>query len=535
MITRMKISGFKNIVDLDVHFGPFTCIAGANGIGKSNLFDAITFLSFLSEKTFIEAAMSVRGEGGRASDVRHLFHRNGDIYSNTMSFEVELIIPAEGIDDYGQPAKASITSLRYKITLAYKQDDNHPSQGMVELVHESLEPIKKGDAAKCFLFSQKAGTWINSAITGRRAGGPFISTTKKESDQLIQMHQDSGGQMHQGSGDGEKKKWRRGSGRSFRAAALPRTVLSSATNAVESPTALLVRREMQSWRMLQLEPSALRKPDDITSPRRLGANGAHLPATLYRLAGCSQQDAEDAAKQSDGEQTDIESQVYAELANQLSELIDDVNTVRVDRDEKRDLLTLEVVDRNGTAHPARSLSDGTLRFLALSILGMDKEEKGVLCLEEPENGIHPERIPAIIQLIQEISTNTDIELDADNPLNQVIINTHSPAVVAQIPDDCLLIAELNEYLNQDGKRGRGLSLSCLDDTWRDKLELRQKIVSRGKLLSYLNPIEPSKEIQKDTAEETDPSNNKNTKNEQSSRSRRRVVDRMQQWLPGFSK
>jgi len=31
MITRMKISGFKNLVDVNVRFGPFTCVAGANG------------------------------------------------------------------------------------------------------------------------------------------------------------------------------------------------------------------------------------------------------------------------------------------------------------------------------------------------------------------------------------------------------------------------------------------------------------------------------------------------------------------------
>ena len=28
MITRMKISGFKNLVDVNVRFGPFTCVAG---------------------------------------------------------------------------------------------------------------------------------------------------------------------------------------------------------------------------------------------------------------------------------------------------------------------------------------------------------------------------------------------------------------------------------------------------------------------------------------------------------------------------
>jgi len=41
---------------------------------------------------------------------------------------------------------------------------------------------------------------------------------------------------------------------------LLRTVLSVA-NAAERPTVLLARREMQSWRLLQLEPSALRQPD----------------------------------------------------------------------------------------------------------------------------------------------------------------------------------------------------------------------------------------------------------------------------------
>jgi AAA15 family ATPase/GTPase len=64
MLTRLKVNGFKNLVDIDVALGPFTCIAGANGVGKSNLFDAITFLSALAEKPLMEAALSVRSEGG---------------------------------------------------------------------------------------------------------------------------------------------------------------------------------------------------------------------------------------------------------------------------------------------------------------------------------------------------------------------------------------------------------------------------------------------------------------------------------------
>jgi len=69
ILTRLKVDGFKNLVGVDVHFGPFTCVAGPNGVGKSNLFDAIRFLSALTEKPLMEAALSVRGEEERTSDL----------------------------------------------------------------------------------------------------------------------------------------------------------------------------------------------------------------------------------------------------------------------------------------------------------------------------------------------------------------------------------------------------------------------------------------------------------------------------------
>ena len=117
MLTRLKVSGFKNLVDVDVRFGSFTCVAGANGVGKSNLFDAIRFLSAypkrarsaIADRPLIEAALSVRDEGGRTADVRSLFHRVGDNYAEEMSFEAEMIVPESGVDDLGQKATASIT------------------------------------------------------------------------------------------------------------------------------------------------------------------------------------------------------------------------------------------------------------------------------------------------------------------------------------------------------------------------------------------------------------------------------------------
>src|ERR1019366_5991657 len=114
-------SGFKNLVDVDVRFGPFTCVAGANGAGKSNLFDAIRFLSALAaNQTLIEAARAVRDEHGKNNDIRSLFHHTGDKYSDKMSFEVEMLVPTKAVDDLGQLARAQDTLLRYRLDLCWR-------------------------------------------------------------------------------------------------------------------------------------------------------------------------------------------------------------------------------------------------------------------------------------------------------------------------------------------------------------------------------------------------------------------------------
>jgi len=471
MLTRLHIKGFKNLVDVDIRFGPFTCIAGANGVGKSNLFDAIAFLSALSEKPLIDAALSVRDEGGKTGDIRNLFHRVADNFDEEMSFEAEMIIPKHGYDDLGQSAEATSTFLKYFLALRYRQDEGQRAVGGLEIIEEKLTHIKQREAKKQIPFT-KSTIWKNSVIYGKR-GTPFISTDA--GNRIIRIHQEGKG----------------GRVRAVLARTLPRTVIS-ATNAAETPTATLVRREMQSWRLLQLEPSSLRAPDPFTSPTKLGSDGSNLAATLYRMGRVKDVDAP-------ASNSSRSNSVYAKVANRLAELIDDVRELRIDRDENRELLTLFVSGKDGTAHPARALSDGTLRFLALAVLDLDPDSQGVLCLEEPENGIHPKRIPFILNLLRDISVNTDEEVGADNPLRQVIINTHSPEVVKQVHDDSLLIAELKQVSNSD-KSYSVLSFSCLRDTWRAGIP-EAEIVQRGRVLEYLNPTPGADEA---TAQSTSP-------------------------------
>jgi len=459
MLTRLRVSGFKNLVDIDISFGPFTCIAGANGVGKSNLLDAIVFLSALADGPLLDAALSVRDQGAKTGDIRGLFHHVGDHFDEEMTFDAEMIIPEHGRDDLGQEARATATFVQYTVSLRYKRDESARALGSLELVKEELTHITLGEAADHLPFSPSRA-WRNKVILNRRRTKNYISTEDSGANRVIKVHQDGGSS---------------GKPQTLLAANLPRTVLSAA-NSAESPTATLVKREMQSWRLLQLGPSSLREPDNFTAPVELASDGAHLPATLFHLANAPSETGVDSAS------------VYAEVANRLSQLIDDIRSIYVDRDERRQLLTIYARGRDGTAYPARALSDGTLRFLALTVLSIETDARGVICMEEPENGIHPERIPAMIQLLRALTTDV-LGQQPDgtgNQLRQVIINTHSPSVVMQVPEDSLVIAQPVE-IKRNGASFKTLQLRGLPGTWRERAGNLEPI-SRGQLLAYLNPV-----------------------------------------------
>lgn len=459
MLTRLTARGFKNL-DLDVQLGPFTCIAGPNGVGKSNVFDAVALLSALARKPLLEAALEVRGGAGRMGDVRGLFRRVGDASGDTIVLGAEMIIPPRGEDQLGQVAEASITYLRYEIVLRYRAKLPARLNGGIEIDRESLTHLNLSDARRSLGFPHSP-TFRNSCVLGRRTT-PYISTK----DGSVLLHADAKG----GKGGGSQRR--------FRAEDLPRTVLSTAENAIEHRTATLARREMSSWTQLHLEPSALRAPDDFTAPPIIGPNGAHLPATLYRLA-------REAIAESPGRDVDV----YSRVANRLSELVEQVRTVAVDVDEKRQLLSIVMTDRHRTPHLASSLSDGTLRFLALAVMNEEPHPRALLCLEEPENGMHPSRIPAMLRLLQDIAVDAHEAVDAYNPLRQVLINTHSPSVVAEVPDDALLMAKL-----VPGPEGAdSVVLMPLTKTWRTETAEATRTVTKGDLLAYLDPIAPSKE------------------------------------------
>ena len=73
--------------------------------------------------------------------------------------------------------------------------------------------------------------------------------------------------------------------------------------------------------------------------------------------------------------------------------------------------------------PATRLSDGTLRYLCLLAILCDPNPPPLICIEEPELGLHPDIIPKVADLLRAASERT-----------QIIVTTHSDILVDSMTD-----------------------------------------------------------------------------------------------------
>ena len=445
MLTRLRVNGFKNLREVDLKFGPFTCVAGPNGVGKSNLFDAILFLSDLSSMPIVKAAGRARGTNGRASDFASLFAREKERTGDFMQFVVEMIVPGEVVDDFDRSARPTATFLEYSLTLRLNRDNGDAlSKDPIYIEKEELRAQPSSESDRLLEFPQRKQLPKRFIFGPGKRTTPFIATDQ-ETEPVLLLYGEGGV-----GGRPTKVPARRS----------PQTVLSG-VNSASHPTALAVRREMQSWRLLQLEPTALRRADDFASEAQISPVGEHIPNTLVRL------------------------EKNAQVASRLAELIPGVMSVDVDSDEVRQQRTVQITMQGRQRYSASSLSDGTLRFLALSVLASDPRATGLTCMEEPENGIHPSRIPEMLKLVRSLS---DADFEAEDwtgrgAIRQVIINTHSPFVVAELPDGELLMAETLRL-----KGSTFINFKPLNGTWRAMhgLPPSSGTITRGELQGYLD-------------------------------------------------
>jgi len=120
-------------------------------------------------------------------------------------------------------------------------------------------------------------------------------------------------------------------------------------------------------------------------------------------------------------------------------------------------IQLFVHERGLRPIPATRLSDGTLRYLCLLAILCHPEPPPLICIEEPELGLHPDIIPTVARLLIEASKRT-----------QLIVTTHSDSLVSEFTDmpECVLICEREET----GTKLRRLDRAALTE-WIEKYRL----------------------------------------------------------------
>jgi predicted ATPase len=82
--------------------------------------------------------------------------------------------------------------------------------------------------------------------------------------------------------------------------------------------------------------------------------------------------------------------------------------------------------------PATRLSDGTLHYLSLLTLLCHPSPPPLICIEEPELGLHPDILPTVADLLVEASQRS-----------QIIVTTHSDVLISALTDypESVLICE----------------------------------------------------------------------------------------------
>ena len=368
--------------------------------------------------------------------------------------EAEMIVPESVLDEWGQPVHASATFLRYRLVLERWQDFE-AGGNRLRIVEETLEHINRRDAGRHLRFPHRAGTWRQSVVFSQRQAA-YISTEVSGNETIIHLHQDgNGGRPH-----------------SYPAGILSRSVVSM-VNPEEYPTAYMARREMQSWCLVQLEPSALRSPDPYPWPGGLDRQGRHLPATLLQLEG------KGVAAFSDTGRVDLDA--FSEFC---SDWWPETGKIRLVREGE--WLNVEVETACGTTFSIQNMAESTLRFIAMAALGNCSRYRGLLAVEHPETGQPADRLPKILNFLFNLAVDVTRACCRENPSRQLIITSHSPDVIRHLPDDCVL------YMGTDrNTRGRGtspvISVRWLTDTWRQVADPERSCLTRERTMNLLNP------------------------------------------------
>jgi AAA domain, putative AbiEii toxin, Type IV TA system len=388
MITRIEAINYRCFQHLDLRLGAYQIFAGVNGSGKTTLLDIPVLLGDILKYGFFDAFLEVPAHYGspRAQALHELFHCQ---QGSSFGFALEIELPQEIVEKLANPD-------RYQ--LASEMLDS-PNQRMNAMRYEIGFKLSSDQSLQVeeFLY-------------------------------LMPKHQsDPGRDRPSGIGHPPLPEWqtvidRKHDCNSVLLAEIPDEVGHQQRITMQlSPEALTLSnvfsdmkiflattwlKEFLVRKAIHYMPNglALRRPcPPSRAMYKLRPDGANLPWLVLNL-----------------HQTNPD--LFLRWVDHVKTALPNISQIdAVERAEDRHAY-LKISYYGGYEVTSSGLSDGTLHILALTILPYLSNNPGLICIEEPENGIHPRAIETTLQSLSSIYDS------------QVWVTTQSPVVLAHSQD-----------------------------------------------------------------------------------------------------
>lgn len=160
------------------------------------------------------------------------------------------------------------------------------------------------------------------------------------------------------------------------------------------------KKQLRTIQFLEFDPDTLRHYGTPSEIEQMGERGENFASVIRHICSSGKQ-----------------KKAYLTWLRELRpQEVDDVTTLSGAVGEP-----MFALKEGGREFPAPALSDGTLRFAALTAAFFQPAMPRVLAVEEIENGIHGSRLRLLVELLRSQAATTK---------TQVLATTHSPLVLA---------------------------------------------------------------------------------------------------------
>ncbi|MCS3920912.1 ATP-binding protein [Fervidibacter sacchari] len=375
MIVQVEAYNYRCLKVIKQPLDRFHVLIGRNGSGKSAFLDVLMLLSDALLSPNLDIVVFGAGEDGLVSrtegDFRDLLHK-GEGKSFTLAIVAAL--PSDLMEEKGL---GRFDRCRYQVRIGVDEE------GEFGVLSERLWLIE-GKSPHDFEFSVQQ--WL------------FEPSIEELQETLFQHRTPEGWKLVIRREGEQARYWSEVGKWNYPLTVSPKRLALSLADEERLPaSAWLMQFLRDEVFMLQLNPRLMRKPCPATANDAFNSDGANLPKVVLRLQK-------------------EEPRLFRQWLEHVRSEIKGLKDIEVRRREEDNALYL-VLHYDGVAVKQWSVSEGTLRFLALTLLGYLPEERGVWLIEEPENGIHPQALEAVVEAL---ATAQNI---------QVLMATHSPTIL----------------------------------------------------------------------------------------------------------